>query len=252
MASASEDEFDYSKYHLFYKAGAAFSNFHPAAFKMTIRQPQLREHAGDESAVPTGSAAGGAGGGSGKRSQLESTEDSLTYEYHCSEQAFMHAKALLFGDYDTAAKIMRAPTPMAAKKLGRQAKGFEEGVWAKHREQVMRAVCSAKFCSIRKLRKAILATAGKTLVEASPRDRIWGIGLSEAGARACDPSQWPGQNLLGKVLTALRDDMIDEKLPPGGEVLELPKPRRVVAARGAAPARVTKREAKRAAKRKRS
>jgi predicted NAD-dependent protein-ADP-ribosyltransferase YbiA (DUF1768 family) len=42
------------------------------------------------------------------------------------------------------------------------------------------------------------------LVEASPRDRVWGIGISAGHEHATDPARWRGLNLLGFALMEAR------------------------------------------------
>ena len=73
---------------------------------------------------------------------------------------------------------------------------------------IVTAGSRAKFAQNATLRQALLDTVGTELVEASPFDRIWGIGLAATDARATDPSQWRGQNLLGKILTRVRDELL--------------------------------------------
>jgi ribA/ribD-fused uncharacterized protein len=127
--------------------------------------------------------------------------------FNCAEQYMMYGKALLFDDADTAAKILAADHPREHKALGRKVARFDDAAWKRAREQIVMTGNRAKFTQNAGLRAQLLATAGTTLVEASPYDRIWGIGLAATDARAQDPTQWKGQNLLGKILTALRDEL---------------------------------------------
>ena len=128
--------------------------------------------------------------------------------FNCAEQYMMHGKALLFKDTETAAKILAAAHPRQHKALGRKVTPFDDAVWKREREGIVRAGSRAKFTQNAELLDKLLATAGTTLVEASPYDKIWGIGLAATDARAKDPAQWKGQNLLGKILTELRDELL--------------------------------------------
>jgi ribA/ribD-fused uncharacterized protein len=133
------------------------------------------------------------------------TEDGRAF--NCAEQYMMHGKAVLFGDAEMAGKILEADHPRTHKALGRKVRGFDDPVWKRERERIVRAGNHAKFTQNPELRELLLATRGTTLVEASPYDKIWGIGLAASDPRAQDPSQWKGRNLLGAILTALRDDL---------------------------------------------
>ena len=128
--------------------------------------------------------------------------------FSCAEQYMMHGKALLFDDAATAEKILAANHPRQHKALGRKVTPFDDTIWRREREAIVLAGSRAKFTQNADLRAALLATAGTTLVEASPYDRIWGIGLGAKDPRAQDPSQWRGQNLLGQILTRLRDQLV--------------------------------------------
>ncbi len=127
--------------------------------------------------------------------------------FNCAEQFMMHGKALLFDDAETAAKILTADHPRDHKALGRKVKGFDDTAWKRERETIVMTGNRAKFTQNAELKRQLLATKGTTLVEASPYDKIWGIGLGAEDPRAQDPTQWKGQNLLGKILTALRDEL---------------------------------------------
>jgi len=129
------------------------------------------------------------------------------HTFNCAEQYMMHGKALLFGDAEVAAQILAADHPRDHKALGRKVKPFDDKAWRRAREDIVRAGNRAKFTQNAELRAQLLATRGTTLVEASPYDKIWGIGLAASDPRAQDPAQWKGQNLLGKILTALRDEL---------------------------------------------
>lgn len=127
--------------------------------------------------------------------------------FGCAEQYMMYGKAVLFGDEEMAARILEARTPKEHKALGRKVRGFDGGVWERERERIVYAGNHAKFTQNPGLLAALLATAGTELVEASPLDRIWGVGLSAEDPRIQDPATWRGQNLLGKLLTRLREDL---------------------------------------------
>ena len=131
--------------------------------------------------------------------------------FNCAEQFMMHGKALLFADTETAAKILAAAHPRQHKALGRKVKPFDDVVWKRERLNIVRAGSRAKFTQNPELLEKLLATAGTLLVEASPYDKIWGIGLAATDPRAKDPAQWKGQNLLGKILTELREQLIAER-----------------------------------------
>src|SRR5206468_4265378 len=104
----------------------------------------------------------------------------------CAEQYMMHRKALLFGDAEIAAEILEADHPRAHKALGRKVRGFDDAKWRREREAIVLAGNRAKFTQNEDLRAHLLATRGTELVEASPHDRIWGIGLAASNPRASD------------------------------------------------------------------
>ena len=129
------------------------------------------------------------------------------HTFSCAEQYMMHGKALLFSDADMATQILAAAHPRQHKALGRKVRNFDDATWKRDREAIVLAGNRAKFTQNPTLLDQLLATRGTTLVEASPYDRIWGIGLSATDPRAQDPAQWRGQNLLGRILTQLRDEL---------------------------------------------
>ena len=122
-----------------------------------------------------------------------------------AEQFMMYAKALLFGDRDAAAAVLDAPTPREQQAIGRAVRGYDEAVWVLFREGVVYQANYARFSQNPDQRELLFATRGTTLVEASPHDRVWGIGLAADDPRASDRSQWRGLNLLGQALTQVRD-----------------------------------------------
>ncbi|HEU5332336.1 MAG TPA: NADAR family protein [Actinocrinis sp.] len=126
-------------------------------------------------------------------------------EYASAEHWMMAAKARLFDDHDAIPGILAAATPAEAKKLGRLVRGFDDEVWVAHRFELVVTGNVAKFGQDPALREFLLGTSRRVLVEASPRDRIWGIGLGAANERATDPAQWRGLNLLGFALMEARD-----------------------------------------------
>ena len=125
-----------------------------------------------------------------------------------SEQIFMYIKAKFFGDENKAGEIVRlGSNPAIAKKLGREVSGYDEEAWSTSRFDAMYAAVKAKFESDRVLAKQLMETDTKTLVEASPVDIIWGVGIHEKDDAILDESNWKGQNLLGKVLMKVRTEL---------------------------------------------
>ncbi|MBB6023492.1 ribA/ribD-fused uncharacterized protein [Paenibacillus sp. JGP012] len=130
-------------------------------------------------------------------------------QYTSAEQYMMHQKALLFGDLKIAEQIMSTNSASVQKKLGRQVKGFDQTVWEAECQRIVYEGNQAKFTQNEKLLAALLATRGTTLVEASPDDRIWGVGLAEENPRIRNRSTWRGTNWLGEILTRLREEIGD-------------------------------------------
>jgi hypothetical protein len=129
--------------------------------------------------------------------------------YDCAEQYMMAAKAALFKDYPAVAKIMATCDPAEQKRLGKKVKKFDKTTWEAVAMDVVARASMAKFTSSKELLQALLVTHGTTLVEASPTDVIWGIGLSEVDPKALDRSEWLGLNWLGRVLTETREQLLD-------------------------------------------
>lgn len=141
----------------------------------------------------------------------------------------MYHKAMLFNDRNAAAQILRETHPHPVKALGRTVKGFDEKLWLKSREAIVRKGNLLKFTKAvadpglsaattskpkgaplikGSLREMLDETGSKELVEASPYDRIWGIGFNAEDAEANRPN-W-GLNLLGKALMSVRDELRHE------------------------------------------
>lgn len=131
-------------------------------------------------------------------------------EYNCCEQFMMAEKARFFNDEETLKKIMASINPKEQKKLGREVRGFLVSEWEYVACNIVYKGNLAKFTQNKKLKELLLNTKGTILVEASPYDKIWGIGLSENDPRSLDRNQWLGKNWLGEVLTKVREQIINE------------------------------------------
>lgn len=132
--------------------------------------------------------------------------------FFCSEQAFMWRKALHFNDAEVAAKILAVRfNPNACKQLGRQVKGYDDTEWKKVRYEIMVDVLKAKF-EDPILKKALLGTGTKKLVEAAVNDRDWGIGMNEETAVKTVERKWKGLNLLGQALVEVRESLTQDKM----------------------------------------
>jgi ribA/ribD-fused uncharacterized protein len=131
----------------------------------------------------------------------------LDIEYNSCEQYMMHQKALLFGDLETAELIMQESNPREQKRFGRMVKGFDKALWDKNSLAIVYAGNLAKFSQNEGLKKELLATGSRVLVEASPVDNIWGIGLADDARGVEDPSNWKGLNLLGQAIMLVRNEL---------------------------------------------
>lgn len=127
--------------------------------------------------------------------------------FYNTEQAFMWEKAVYFGDMKIAEEILRTPNPKENKALGRKVKNFNANEWTKVSFQIMVDVNNEKFTQNRLLKSNLLETGNKILVEASPKDNIWGIGLIWSDDRVLDDFNWIGLNLLGKALMVVRENI---------------------------------------------
>ncbi|MFF8769169.1 NADAR family protein [Kitasatospora sp. NPDC015120] len=124
--------------------------------------------------------------------------------YSTAEHWMMAGKARMFGDERTLARILAAASPAEAKKLGRQVRGFDDTTWTAGRFELVVRGNVAKFGGHEELLGYLLSTHRRVLVEASPLDRIWGIGLGADNERARRPAEWRGENLLGFALMEAR------------------------------------------------
>jgi ribA/ribD-fused uncharacterized protein len=154
----------------------------------------------------------------------EFTDDDESKAYYATEQYMMYQKALLFDDKEIADRILNLiPEDLEdktstskiwrkymadIKKLGREVKNFDEKVWSQQREDIMKKGLFLKFSQNEYFRQLLLDTGDATIVEAAPRDRIWGVGVGVDKAK--DPKNWKGQNLLGKSLMAVRTQLSKE------------------------------------------
>ena len=135
------------------------------------------------------------------------TDPSDGHRYANSEQYFMYRKAMLFGDHKIAQACRTQTDPIKVKGLGRQVQGFDANVWDAHCRDAMLDACILKFSQNEDIARFLLSTGKKRLVEASPHDAIWGIGLSAADAQRTPVAEWPGTNYLGVVLEKVREHL---------------------------------------------
>ncbi|MFC8127972.1 NADAR family protein [Streptomyces sp. NPDC057302] len=126
-------------------------------------------------------------------------------EYGTAEHWMMAAKARLFADPEAETAALTARTPAEAKKAGRLVRGFDGAIWERERFAIVVEGSVHKFASTQSLRSFLVGTGSRVLVEASPMDRVWGIGLAADDERAQDPQKWRGPNLLGFALMEARE-----------------------------------------------
>ena len=135
--------------------------------------------------------------------------------YPTAEHWMMAGKARIFGDEDALEAVMAAKNPGKAKAIGREVEGFDERAWGAHCYNLVVAGNVAKFGQRIPLREYLLGTGALVLVEASPYDRLWGIGLAASDEAARSPVRWRGRNLLGFALMEVRERLLAALSPSG-------------------------------------
>ena len=135
----------------------------------------------------------------------EFTEKEIVYK--TAEHYMMAQKALLFNDLEIFERIIQKDSPKDVKDLGRQIRNFDPEIWDNNKFQLVKQGNLLKFSQNEQLKQFLLQTKKKVLVEASPVDKIWGIGLTEEDPNARNPTAWKGENLLGFALMEVRDEL---------------------------------------------
>ena len=126
--------------------------------------------------------------------------------YTCVEQYIMYQKALLFNDQERAERILAVDDPAEHKANGKLVANFDPDTWRRQAQSIVKEALEAKFDQHPHLKTRLLNTRGKELVEASPNDRFWGIGMRLSDPAIKDKGKW-GKNMLGKLLMEIRDNI---------------------------------------------
>jgi len=127
--------------------------------------------------------------------------------YKTAEHWMMAEKARLFDNEDIRLEIIKTSHPNAVKKLGRKVKGFVPEVWDAHKYEIVKQGNYYKFSQNKDLKEFLLNTGNCIIVEASPVDPIWGIGLTQQDQKSKNPHLWKGENLLGFAIMEVRDQL---------------------------------------------
>jgi len=129
-------------------------------------------------------------------------------EYNCAEQYMMAQKALFFKDKEQLQKIMNTDNPRDQKYYGRQVKNFDDKKWSKISRGVVFKANMAKFTQNPRMLDELISYGNREIVEASPTDKIWGIGLAVDDPKIHDKSNWQGTNWLGEVIMDVKKTII--------------------------------------------
>jgi ribA/ribD-fused uncharacterized protein len=131
--------------------------------------------------------------------------DDITYK--TAEHWMMAKKAELFNDNEILEKIIQANSPAEAKKLGREVRNYDDALWLANRNEIVKQGNFYKFSQNSDLKAFLVNTKERVLVEASPVDAIWGIGMAADDKDVLNPEKWRGLNLLGFALMEVRDEL---------------------------------------------
>lgn len=133
-------------------------------------------------------------------------------KFTCAEQYMMYKKALLFEDEEVANAIMRTQNPREQKALGRKVRGFDKDKWEAHCKEYVYEGNYAKFTQNPELLEELESYGNREIVEASPEDKIWGIGMHETHPDILDKTKWQGTNWLGEAIMRVRETLKEEKV----------------------------------------
>ena len=130
--------------------------------------------------------------------------------YHTSEQYIVEQKALLFGDINTANLVKSLSSPVHMKWRGKGVEGFNRAVWHKNAPSLILPGLRAKFEQVNVCRALLLATGARLIVEASPHDKFWGVGLGLRDERLWDQKSHQGRNMMGNLLMTVRREIMSQ------------------------------------------
>ena len=133
-------------------------------------------------------------------------------KFNTCEKYMIYQKAVLFNDIETMNKILKIHAPFKIKNIGRKVRNFDQKTWDNAKNEIIYKGNLFKFSQNNKLCQKLLKTGDIILAEASPYDKIYGIGLKPNDPRVQDPTQLKGQNLLGKALMKVREELSFRKL----------------------------------------
>jgi ribA/ribD-fused uncharacterized protein len=134
--------------------------------------------------------------------------DTTGTTYPTVEHLIMARKASLMDDSASLEKILKTKSARTAKSLGRKVSNWDEMKWQSRREAIALEGLQLKVVQHEEVADLLKTTTPKTLVEASPYDKIWGIGLASTHVNATQPEKWKGSNLLGKLWMKVRDEAL--------------------------------------------
>jgi ribA/ribD-fused uncharacterized protein len=149
----------------------------------------------------------------GTMSQWHASEFEIDgQKYTCAEQYMMYKKASLFEDEDVANAIMRTNNPREQKALGRKVRGFDKDKWEEVCKEYVYEANYAKFTQNPHMLEELKTYGNREIVESSPEDSIWGIGMHENHPDILDKSKWQGKNWLGQSIMRVRDELLIESV----------------------------------------
>ncbi|KAL7071548.1 hypothetical protein ACQ4LE_009622 [Meloidogyne hapla] len=129
----------------------------------------------------------------------------------CTEQFYMYYKAVVFGDTESANQIMEMTEARDMKRVGSYIRLFNTEKWRKISILVMTICNMEKYKQNEELRRLLFETGDTLLVEATAQDLYWGAGIDVDSASIRDKQNWPGKNVLGRILTRIRDVLRSKK-----------------------------------------